>query len=108
MPYQEGQSVERNVSHLGRDAALVTVTTGVGFLAKFIVNTASGAFIGHIDAPCAADPACTKVVVDVAQALPFVLPVLYGIGRTVTGIVVNACAAHPDGGTNASIRGQVR
>lgn len=108
MPYQEGQPVEARTSHLGLDTALVVFTTGVGFLAKVIVNTTRGAVVGHIDAPCAADPNCTKMVIEAVQTLPYVLPMLYALGRTVGGIVVSACSRHPDGGINASIRGQIQ
>lgn len=75
-------------------------------LAHLIINSASGTFTGHVDAGCTVDLNCTNLVLETVKNLPYIIPGLFQLGKSVK-FVVNACSANPDGGTNQSIKGKV-
>ena len=100
---------EHRVTRLAQEViALAVVAGGSKVLANIIIDLYSGAIVGHINQPCAGDPGCVNMVVTTVQNIPLLLSSLYVSGRVVGGIVLNACSAHPNGGTNMSIKGRMK
>jgi len=75
-------------------------------LSNIIINSATGAFTGHVDAGCMVDTNCTNLVFEAVKSLPYLIPGLAAIGRGVS-FIVKACSQHPDGGINGSISGKI-
>lgn len=97
----------RVIRILGYQALAITLF-GVGkLLANIIINTGTGAIFGHIDAACAADINCASMVIETVRKLPYLIPALIELG-TVKNIVVAACSANPNGGTNQSIQAKIK
>ncbi|KKP61086.1 MAG: hypothetical protein UR54_C0005G0018 [Candidatus Roizmanbacteria bacterium GW2011_GWA2_34_18] len=103
-----GENPNRVIKSFGKHMLAISLLGGTGeLLANILVNTGTGAILGHINAGCAVNLACNEMVINTVKILPILLPALYGLGNRVKNVVVAACSRNPNGGTNQSIKGQI-